>query len=782
MTDQQLPLTLTHWGAYRVRSNGSDIEDLIPFEADPDPSQLGKSMATDWNAKARILRPAVRKGYLEGGPGNRGKRGQEPFVEVSWDRVTELLAAETTRVSREYGNESIFGGSYGWSSAGRFHHAQSQVHRFLNCVGGYTSSVNTYSVAAGEVILPHVLGIDALSVKYESMQPTWSEIAQNAELVVAFGGMAMKNRQVGAGGPVRHLVSTGIDELSAAGVKFVNVSFTRDDAPPIANLVNVEIRPCTDTALMLGLAHTLVAEGLWDEDFVTRCAVGIERFLPYLTGAVDGCVKDADWASRICGVPSEEIQRLAREMANSRTLVTVAMSLQRQEHGEQSWWMAIVLAAMLGQMGLPGRGIGFGYGSLSPVGNSADVTRWPYLNQGRNPVDTYIPVARVTDMLLNPGAAYDYNGKRLTFPDIKMIWWAGGNPFHHHQDLNKLVQAWQRPDTVVVHEVFWNAHARHADIVLPATTSLERNDLGCAHLDPHLIAMKKVAEPQGESRSDYDILTGVAEAMGKKAEFTLGRDEEGWLRYLYGQLVETVEADNQTLPTFDQFWDAGWIEVPFGRSKERPRLAADLRRDPAANPIGTPSGRIEIFSSTIESFGYADCPPHPTWLEPREWHGAKIAETYPLYLSSNQPSTRLHSQYDHGSVSRKSKVQGREPVRIHPDDAAARQIAPGSIVRIFNGRGSCLAAAQHDAGIQKGVLQLPTGAWFYPVTLPDGSTIDSHGNPNVLTQDQGTSQLAQGPSVNAMVDVEAWTAPLPELAPYLPPTLDQDEPEHRGER
>ena len=770
MCTRDLPLTLTHWGAYRIRSDGRDVQDVVPFEADPDPSDIGRSMLTGWNARARVERPAVRRGYLENGPGG-GLRGRDPFVEVSWDRVTELLAAETTRVTRDFGNESIFGGSYGWSSAGRFHHAQSQIHRFLNCVGGYTSSVNTYSVAAGEVILPHVLGVDAINVKYESLQPTWSEMAKHADLVVAFGGMAMKNRQVGAGGPVRHLVCDGIKELSSGRVKVVSVSFSRDDSPPVDNLVEFAIRPCTDTALMLGLAHTLIAEDLWDQDFVGRCTVGMDRFIQYLTGQTDGCPKDAEWASHICGVPADTVRKLAREMARSRTLVTVAMSLQRQEHGEQPWWMAVVLAAMLGQMGLPGLGVGFGYGSMSPVGNSGAVTRWPYVNQGRNPVETFIPVARIADMLLNPGAAHHYNGQKLIYPDIKMIWWAGGNPFHHHQDLNKLVHAWQRPDTVVVHEIFWNSHARHADIVLPATTSMERNDLGCAHLDPHLIAMKKAVEPHAESRSDYDILTGVADALGRRNEFTLGRDEIGWLRHLYSQLLEQIEAVGQTLPTFDDFWERGWIEVPFPKESDRPRLLSALRDDPEKHPIDTPSGRIEIYSSTIESYGYDDCPPHPTWIEPDEWHGSAIARRFPLYLSSNQPATRLHSQYDHGAVSRESKVQGREKVRIHPDDAMERKILEGAIVRIFNDRGSCLAAARLDDGVQRGVLQLQTGAWFHPVTLPNGRVIDSHSNPNVLTQDRGTSRLAQGPSVNAMVDVEAWPDVLPELDPYGPPPM-----------
>jgi biotin/methionine sulfoxide reductase len=697
-------------------------------------------------------------------------RGKEPFVEVSWELAVQLAADELARVKEDFGNKAIYGGSYGWSSAGRFHHAQSQLHRFLNCAGGFTSSVNTYSVAAGEVIIPHVLGVDSMSMKYDGLQPSWNEIAANAELVVAFGGMAMKNRQVGAGGPVRHLVADSVKSISDAGVRFVNVSFTRDDSPPFDNLTHFAIRPCTDVPLMLALAHTLIVEGLWDEDFVARCTVGFDEFLPYVLGTSDGVVKDAGWASGLCGCDAESIRGLAREMARSRTLITVAMSLQRQEHGEQTWWMAVVLASIIGQIGLPGLGIGFGYASLSPVGNDETPTSWPALSRGSNAVETFIPVARIADLLLNPGDRHHYNGRELTFPTIKLVWWAGGNPFHHHQDLNRLVEAWQRPETVIAHEVFWNAHARHADIVFPATTSLERNDLGCAHLDPHLIAMKQISEPLGEARSDYNIFTDIGRAIGIADEYTEGRDEAGWLRHLYGQLEHSPALGGKSIPRFDKFWEQGWIEVPFDGARPRERLGEALRRDPDASPLNTPSGRIEIFSSTIAGYGYADCPGHPMWLEPVEWHGSDIAARFPLYLSSNQPAHRLHSQYDHGVVSVEAKVQGRERIRISPKDASDRSIVDGMILRVFNDRGACLAAAWIDEGLEAGVVQLPTGAWFFPADSSAGP-IESHGNPNVLTADRPTSHLAAGPSINAMVQVEAWTLALPELRPFEAPEL-----------
>ena len=142
-----------------------------------------------------------------------------------------------------------------------------------------------------------------------------------------------------------------------------------------------------------------------------------------------------------------------------------------------------------------------------------------------------------------PASRYDFNGKRGTYPDIRLVYWAGGNPFHHHQDINKLRRAWQRPETVIVHEPWWTATARHADIVLPATTSLERNDIGGARRDKFIIAMQQAIEPVGEARNDFDIFSDLAQRLGVAEAYTQGRDEMAWLRHLYERLPPSAGAN-----------------------------------------------------------------------------------------------------------------------------------------------------------------------------------------------------------------------------------------------
>ncbi len=409
----------------------------------PDPSPLLGNIAGALHHRARVARPAIRRGWLERGPGPSPQRGHEPFVEVSWDEALDLVADEVARVRDVHGNEAIFGGSYGWASAGRFHHAQSQIHRFLNLAGGCTQSVNTYSTGTSEVLLPHVVG-SAYEVIHRAS--SWSTIVEHTELLVAFGGVPAKNVSVTPGGVTRHTSRAHLEDAARRGLAIALVSPLRADLPPDVDATWYPVRPGSDVAFMLGLAHTLVADGLVDRAFLDRYCVGYEVLEAYLLGVGDGVVKDAQWAAARCEIPADAIRRLARRMAAHRTLVTVTWSLQRTDHGEQPVWAALALAAMLGQIGLPGGGFGHGYGSMAEVGATGpDLVSPPPLPQGRNPVVTFIPVARIADLLLHPGDTFEYDGDTYVYPDTRLVYWAGGNPFHHHQDLNRLRRAFESP-------------------------------------------------------------------------------------------------------------------------------------------------------------------------------------------------------------------------------------------------------------------------------------------------------------------------------------------------
>ncbi len=768
--DNTLIPTATHWGNYRIEVDNGHIKAVHPYKEDKNPTPIGQSLLNALDEQSRIAQPMVRAGYLErGSDSDRSGRGAEPFVAVSLERALDLVTNELLRVKENYGNEAIYAGSYGWASAGCFHHAQSQLHRFLNLFGGFTYSVNSYSFGAGEVITPHILA--NLWTLLEEMSP-WQEVAQHAKLVVLFGGAGLKNTQIGLGGVGRHTAHDDMWAAKDAGIQFVNISPIRDDLVDFLDAEWLSPLPHTDTAIMLALAHTLVVEELYDKAFLQKYCVGLDRFLPYLLGDSDGQPKDAAWAEQISEVPAETIRSLARRMAGQPTMISVSWSMQRAEHGEQPFWMATVLAAMLGEIGLPGRGITFGYAATHSMGSSGRPPfKWPVLDRGQNAVQSFIPVARIADMLLNPGQPFNYNGRQRIYPDIKLVYWAGGNPFHHHQDLNRLLKAWQKPETIIIHEPWWNATARHADIVLPATTALERNDIGFARLGTYLTPMHQAVPPLQMARNEFDIFSDLAGRLGFKARFTENRDEMAWVRHFYEEAIRRAAPYGIDLPDFETFWLGEQISIS-DQVEARSSLLSQFREDPAKTPLPTPSGKIEIFSETIDSFGYPDCPGHPVWLAPKEWLRSPGAAKHPLHLLSNQPKTRLHSQMDHGLTSRQNKIKGREPARMNPQDAAPRGINEGDLIRIFNDRGDCLAGVSLSDDLRPGIIQISTGAWYNPLEPGQIGSLELHGNPNVLTRDQGTSQLGQGSTANsALVEVERYDGPDFEVTAFQPPQI-----------
>ena len=766
--------TSTHWGSYNVESLDGRLTAVRPVDVDTCPSPIGQSLMDSQDQGCRVHRPCVREGYLRRpGKSDGSKRGVEPFVAVPWDEALDLAAEALKKTVADHGNHAIFGGSYGWASAGRFHHSQSQLHRFLNQLGGYVYSTQSYSTGTAQVIIPHVVGQHHLSLMMEA--PTVEDVIKHARLVVSFGGISMKNTQINQGGIGDHSARDQLRDLKEAGVDMVCVSPVRDDVADFMEAEWMPIRPNADVALMLGLAHTLHSEGLHDETFLRSHCVGYERFLPYLLGESDGVPKDADWAATLCDIDAERIRSLARRMASEPCLLSISWSLQRTENGDQPYWMIAVLGAMLGNLGLPGQGVGYGYGCIHNFG-FAGRRSLPFkvgeFSQGANPIKTFIPVARIADMLLNPGADYPFNGETLTYPDIRLVYWAGGNPFHHHQDLNRLRQAFAKPETIIVNDPFWTATARHADIVFPTTTALEREDFAWGRAELYATPMHQALEPFEDAQDDYTIFTGLAERLGFGERFAEGRTARAWVEHLWKVTVQRAAEFAIDLPDFETFWQGGMFKIDADKVPAKAFLLERFRADPEGAPLPTPSGKVEIYSERIASFDLADCKGHPMWFDKEEFIGSERSKRFPLALNSNQPVTRLHSQYDFGRTSRGGKIDGREPMKIHPDDAVARGIADGNIVRVYNDRGATLAGAVITDGVRPGVVVLPTGAWFDPENPAEPKSLDVHGNPNVLTRDIGTSTLAQGTSAHScLVEVERYQGLPPSIKAFdQPPT------------
>ncbi|QPM89711.1 molybdopterin-dependent oxidoreductase [Pseudooceanicola algae] len=747
-------VSLGHWGAFRAEVRGGRLIRATPLGgADPD-------MVGAWpelvHSPRRIDRPHVRRGWLENGPGASDDRGRDEMIPLGWDEALDLAAGEVARVQDNHGPTAILGGSYGWSSAGRLHHARSNLRRFLAASGGFTDQVGNYSWGAAAALLPHVLGSVA-SVSHAAT--SWDSIAAHADHVVAFGGLNPKNWRVTSGGAVDHPLPDMVARAAARGCSFTVVSPLAQDVPAGLEATLIQPRPGSDTAIILALAHEALTSGRADTGFLDRYTVGHDRLAAYLTGQADGQPKTLDWAAAIADVPASDLRALWQRIRAGRVMLTASWSLQRGQHGEQTYWALIALAAMLGQIGLPGGGFSFGYGSMGSVGANARrgyVPAFPGLaNRGMQ-----IPAAAFADALLHPGETLAFDGRDITLPDLRMIYWAGGNPFHHAQDLGKVEAAWARAETVIVHDPWWTSTAQRADIVFPATTTAERADIGGTSRDRHVVYMAPLLPPQGQARNDRDILTALADRLGCRAAFDEGLDETGWLRRLWSQSIAKGQAEGIEVPDFEELKRMGIWDVPAPTEPEV--LLGDFRADPMAHMLPTPSGRIELFSKRIAGFAYEDQPGHPVFHAPDEWLGS--AESDQFHLVTNQPEKQLHSQLWQTSAGMSG---GPAPVRIHPGDAARQGLADGQVVRLHNDRGECRATLCLDAGLRRGVLVMPTGAWFQRDSSRDGSAsshkaLELNGNPNVLTSDRRTSRLGQAcAALSALVRI-APMDPAPE--------------------
>ena len=271
--------------------------------------------------------------------------------------------------------------------------------------------------------------------------------------------------------------------------------------------------------------------------------------------------------------------------------------------------------------------------------------------------------------------------------------------------------------------------------------------------DRFVLAMHQAIKPQHQARNDFDIFADLAERLGYRQQFTEGRDERQWIEHLYQQCATAHARKGIDFPEFAEFWSRGFVEIPEGG---KPYIfMEDFRADPVRHPIKTASGKIELFSQTIADYDLADFAGHPEWREPQEGLGAALSEQFPLHMISIQPSDRLHSQLDATPTVQGNKTAGHETLYLHPQDAAARDIADGEVVEVRNARGAMLAGARLTDGLTPGVVIVATGAWFDPGFGAEWQPFDRAGNPNVLTLDIGTSSLTQGPNaMSCLVDIK----------------------------
>lgn len=789
--DEQEMLTSNRFGAFYVKKRGGEIVSVRPFEGDKCPSPLINAFADNLKNDSRVEYPMVRKSYLKAqGPSNPQLRGKEEFVRVSWDVALDLVAKQMKKTFNQYGPESIYGDCYWWGGSGKVGYGQTVARRMMKILGGFVEESGDYSTGAGLVIMPHIVGDLAV---YDS--PTkWKAIIKYAKNVVFWGTDPVNTNQISYEIPLHHsykdmeLLKHAIKE---GKIKAYSVDVKQNDTQRFMNSIFLSIIPNTDTAMMIGMAHYLYENKLYDEDFIKRYTVGFAKFKNYLIGKDDGVVKDIHWAEKICGIKADSIAKFADILAKEPSIILVGRALQRQDHGEQQFWMITVLSAMLGHIGKPGCGVEFSlaYDASGSVDKKAPIlqgissvtidpqytTKYPDAPWTKHE-NVVIPSSRWVDAIANPGKEIDHNGAKIKLPHIRLMYNASGSLFTRHHNVNNLLKQLQKVETVITADPYWTSTCKMSDIVLPVATELERIDIDqSCWTREYFFGRKIVSDPIGESQSDFWICKEICKRWGHEDVFTEGKDELGWVKYIYADAVDQAKVLNVPMPSFEEFWEKGYVQFNEDDTEtDYYTRWESFRQDPYQNRLGTPSGKIEIYSPVIEKFGYNDCKGHPMWFEPIEWLGKKeVVKKYPIHIVSSHSKYRLHSQLNNSYIRTFAEVSGREPLLLHPDNAKERGLKTGDIVRIFNDRGEVLAGVLITPTVRKDVGIISEGAWYDP-NKPGEASLCQHGNINVLTIDKGTSKLAQSNiSHTTLVQVEKYKGEILPIQAFNKPKIIQ---------
>lgn len=685
-----------------------------------------------------------------------GKRGEGKFKRISWDEAFEEIASNLKRIIAQYGNESLYlpftTGTIGATVAASYPPPRSISNRFMNSIGGCLGSHGTYSYAQIFEAIPYMYGSNAAN------SPTDIE---NSKLVVYFGNNPAETRM--SGGGVTYLYQQAQERSQA---KTIMIDPRYNDT--IAGRGEwVPIRPGTDAALVEGMAYVMITENLVDQAFLDTYCIGYdEKTLPesapknghykaYILGEGDDkTAKTPEWAEKITGIPQARIIELAREIATTKpAYICQGWGPQRHANGEQAARAIAMLACLTGNVGISGGNSGSREGFYT-----IPFVRLP---AGKNPIEAKIPIFMWTDAVTRGSemtALKDgLKGAEKLNQNIKFIMnYAGNCIINQHSDINRtheILQDESKLEMLVVIDNHMTSTAKYADILLPDCTTSEQADFcmdGSAGNMGYVIFADKAIEPQFECKPIYEIYAGIAEKMGVKEAFTEGRTQEEWLRHLYAQ----TQAKNPFFQeiSFEEFRERGIIKQkdPAGHMV----AYKAFRQDPVANPLNTPSGKIEIYSERLAKIAATwelaeddIISPLPIYARQFEGWDDPKREQFPLQLVGFHYKSRVHSTYGNVDVLQQASLQS---VWINPLDAEKRGIKNGDMVRIFNDRGETRVMANVTPRIMPGVTAMGEGAWY----TPDGNRIDQNGSFNVLTT-QRPSPLSKGnPQHTNLVQIE----------------------------
>ncbi|HEQ3534862.1 TPA: dimethyl sulfoxide reductase subunit A [Vibrio parahaemolyticus] len=685
-----------------------------------------------------------------------GKRGEGKFKRITWDEAFDLIGDNLKRIIKDYGNDAVYlnygTGTLGGTVTKSWDPSATLVARMMNLCGGYLNHYGDYSAANIECMSEYFYGtwVDNNSI----------DDVQNADLCLMFGNNPAETRMSGGGQIHNYVDAKNINHTRTICIdpRYTDTAAGREDQW-------IPIKHGTDAALVAAIAHVLISEDKVDQDFLDRYCVGYDRktlpasapengsYKDYILGTgPDGIEKTPEWAQPITGIPADVILKLAREIGDAKRIyITQGWGLQRSANGEQACKAIMMLSLLRGQVGLQGGGTGAREGN-----HSYPFQRFPKVP---NPISASIPMFLWTDAIFRGTEMTDLTdgikGVQKLQNNIKFIWnYAGNCLINQHSDINRthdILQDEKACEMIVVIDNHMTSSAKYADIVLPDCTTSEQSDFcmdGAAASMPYFIFASQAIQPRFECKPIYDIMSGVAKRMGVLDEFTEGRTQEEWLQWMYAQTVK--QNNDPNLPSYDEMRKQGIYKKQF----DRPHVAfEDFRRDPEANPLPSPSGKIEIYSETLAKINEEweldedeSIKPLPEYVSTFNGWDSPDRKEFPLQLTGFHYKARAHSTYGNVDI---LKAAAPQELWINPVDAASRNIDNGDLVSVRSKFGEMNVRVKVTPRIMPHVVGLGEGAWY----APNAKGVDQAGSINVLTTQRPSPLAKSNPSHTNLVEV-----------------------------
>jgi anaerobic selenocysteine-containing dehydrogenase len=594
------------------------------------------------SAKDRILHPLQRTSAGD-------------FERITWDAALDRITAELIAARDRHGPRSVFFYS-GSGTKGLLNEVSTEFWRLF---GGCTT---TY----GDLCWPAGLEASRLTLGDNKHNAPWDLV--NARLIIFWGKNPAENNI--------HQMRF-VEEAIDRGARVIVIDPRRTQSAEGAELL-VQIRPGTDGALALGIAHHLVARRTVDEAFIREHVHGYEDFTSMVRAY------PPDRVAEITDVPVEVIGHLADLFGSTAPAsICAGFGMQRYTNSAQTMRSLIALLAITGNLGKPGAG--WIYANLqSDIFSSV---REPLALYPPDDDDDPIRVS-ISTALLGPGMLEQRD------PELRVAWVERGNPVTQNPQTTKILEAFRALDFRVVVDQFLTDTAREADIVLPAKTMFEQTDVIGAYWHPYIQIKAKLIVPPGEVRPETEIFWELAQR--------LGLDADGVAAHIPAPSDEAVEAWlERRLEPFP--------EISLNRLRQGPVLAPGTQEVAWSDGVyPTPSGKIELLSEeAAERWGAEVLPTYgPNTERPAEGQ----AEAFPLHLLTPNTKNRIHSQF--GNL---PTIRGLEPdtsCEMSPADAADRGIADGDRVRVFNDRGSVEITVRFDNSLRPGCVVVHNGWWL----------------------------------------------------------------------